>query len=150
MRYDRRIMDVTELLTSHSLFSHLSSAALYRLVELAQTHHFKSGELILQEGQPAIGCFIILSGKVAVIKGLNTARERVLDELGAGEIVGEMAIIDDQPHSASVRAIEDTQCIMIERWDFKAQMQAYPEIALQLLPILARRLRALLERQAGE
>lgn len=138
-------MDVTDLLTTHSLFSHLSPAAIYRLIELAQMRNFYPGELILQEGQISTGCFIILNGQVEVIKSLNTAKQRFLAKLGKGEILGEMAVIDEQPHSASVRAIEETQCIMIERWDFKAQMQAYPEIALQLLPILAKRLRAMLE-----
>lgn len=143
-------MDVTELLTGHSLFSHLSPAAIYRLVELAQVRGFSSGDLILQEGQKSTGCFIILSGQVEVIKSLNSANPRILAKLGSGEIVGEMSMIDEEPHVASVRALQDTQCIMIERWDFKAQMQAYPEIALQLLPILAKRLRALLEHQEGQ
>jgi CRP/FNR family transcriptional regulator, cyclic AMP receptor protein len=138
-------MDVTELLAGHSLFSHLSPAAIYRLVELAQIRKFCPGELILQEGQISSGCFIILNGQVEVIKSFNTNRQRILATLGEGEIVGEMSVIDEEPHSATVRASQDTQCIMIERWDFKAQMQAYPEIALQLLPILAKRLRAILD-----
>lgn len=142
-------MDVTELLTSHSLFSHLSPAAVYRLVGLAQVRLFHRGELILEEGIMGVGCFIIISGKVEVVKSLNQPGQRVLAELGSGEIVGEMSVIDEQPHSVSVHALEETQCLMIERWDFKAQMQAYPEIALQLLPILAKRLRALLDHQAG-
>lgn len=139
-------MDVTELLTAHSLFSHLSPAAIYRLVELAQIRQFGPGELILEEGQISSGCFIILSGRVEVIKSFNSNRQRILATLGQGEIVGEMSVIDEQPHSATVRTLEETQCIMIERWDFKAQMQAYPEIALQLLPILAKRLRTILDR----
>jgi len=139
-----------ELLSSHSLFSHLSAAAIYRLVELAQIQAFRAGELILQEGQSAVGCYIIASGRVEVVRSIDTPRQRVLGQLGMGEILGEMAVIDEQAHSASVRAIEDTECILIERWDFKAQMQAYPEIALQLLPILARRLRALLEYSEGD
>ena len=143
-------MDVTEFLAKGSLFSGLSAPALYRLVELAQVCVFNSGDIILQEGQTGLGCFIILSGKVQIIKDFDTPRQRLIAELDSGEIIGEMAVIDDKPHSASVRAMEKTQCIMIERWDFKAQMQAYPEIALQLLPILAGRLRALLEYQEGE
>ncbi len=142
-------MDVTELFSKHSLFSHLSPAAIYRLVELAQIQTFLPGEFILQEGEVGVGCFIITKGLVEVIKSIQTPGQRLLAKLGSGEIVGEMAIIDDQPHSASVRAVEETHCIMIERWDFKAQMQAYPEIALQLLPILAKRLRDLLELQTG-
>ncbi len=60
----KKIMDVTEFLASSSLFSRLSAAAIYRLVELAKMHVFNSGDFILQEGQPGLGCYIILSGKV--------------------------------------------------------------------------------------
>lgn len=142
-------MDLLNLLEQHSLFSHLTQSALYRLVQLAQVHSFRKGDLILQEGSIGVGCYIILSGKVTVIKGMETTHQRRIAELGEGEIIGEMSVIDDEPYSTSVRALEDTQCIMIERWDFKAQMQAYPEIALQLLPILAKRLRTLLEYPEG-
>lgn len=141
--------DLFKLLEQHSLFAHLSEPALYRLVQLAQIHSFRSGDLILQEGYVGAGCYIILSGKVTVVRGMETSHPRRIAELGIGEIIGEMSVIDDQPYSASARALEDTQCILIERWDFKAQMQAYPEIALQLLPILAKRLRTLLEYPEG-
>lgn len=150
LRYDHKIMDVTQFLASSSLFSRLSTAAIYRLVELAQMHVFNSGDRILQEGQPGLGCYIILSGKVAVVKGVDTPRRKFIAELGKGEIIGELSVIDDRPHSASVHALEKTQCLMIERWDFKAQMQAYPEIALELLPVLAARLRASLDYSEGE
>ncbi len=138
-------MKATELLSNHSLFSHLSPTAIYRLVELAQPRGFQPGELILEEEKKSLGCYIILSGKVEIVKSIHSPQPRIITELGPGEIIGEMAVIDEQAHSVSVRAVEETHCIMIERWDFKAQMQAYPEIALQLLPIIVRRLRLLLE-----
>ncbi len=138
-------MDVKEFFTKKSIFSRLSQPALYRLAELAQLLTYNPSQIIIEESHPALGCYIILSGRVQVIKSFNTSRSRLITELTTGEIIGEMSVIDDQPHSASVVAIEETQCLMIERWDFKAQMQAYPEIALQLLPVLARRLRELLE-----
>lgn len=138
-------MDVKDFLSNLSLFSRLSPPALYRLAELAQLHVFHAGEIIIAEGHPGVGCYIILSGRVQVIKAYNTPRSKGIAELTSGEIIGEMSVIDDKPHSASVIATEETQCILIERWDFKAQIQAYPEIAVQLLPILAGRLRELLE-----
>jgi CRP/FNR family transcriptional regulator, cyclic AMP receptor protein len=140
-------MEVSKLLSKHSLFSHLSAAAIYRLMELAQIKKFLPGELILKEGEAGLGCFIIIKGNVEVIRSLGAPQERRLAKLGEGEIIGEISVIDEQPHSASVRAVEDTECIMIERWDFRAQMQAYPQIALQLLPILAKRLRDMMVQQ---
>jgi CRP/FNR family transcriptional regulator, cyclic AMP receptor protein len=143
-------MDVREFLVGSSLFSQLSPAAIYRLVELAQVRVFNPNDLILQEGQVGLGCFIIINGKVEVVKGLDAGRPKVIAELGPGEIIGEISVIDNRPHTASVRALEKTQCIMIERWDFQAQMQAYPEIALQLLPVLAGRLRSSLDYSEGQ
>lgn len=137
-------MEVSELLSGSALFSHLSRAALYRLIELTQIQSFKKGDIIIEEGHTGVGCYIIAKGQVEVIKGLNTSKPVAIAQLGIGEIIGEMAVIDDLPHSTSVRALEETHCLMIERWDFKAQMQAYPEIALQLLPVLAKRIRDLL------
>ena len=53
-----------------------------------------------------------------------------------------MAIIDDSPRSATVRAIKDTECIAITRWDFMAEVRTRPDIAIQMLPILVKRIRA--------
>ncbi len=140
-------MEVAKLLTTSPLFSNLSLTAIYRLAELAQIKIFHPGEIIIKEGHAGLGCFIIVSGKVEVVQAIDTSTPQVITQLGINEIIGELSVIDDQPYSFSVRAIEETQCIMIEQWDFKAQMQAYPEIALQLLPVLARRLRALNEKK---
>lgn len=135
--------DVTKLIAQSSLFSHLSEAGIYRLAELTQKKTFHKDDLLIQEGKSGMGFFIITKGKVEVIKGLETASPVIIAILGQGEIIGEMSVIDELPHSATVRALEETECLMIEQWDFKAQIQAYPEIALQLLPVLARRLRDL-------
>jgi CRP/FNR family transcriptional regulator, cyclic AMP receptor protein len=139
--------DISKLIANSPLFSHLSRAGIYRLAELAQKKTYHKGDIIIEEGKSGMGFFIIISGKVEVIKGANTPKPVVVAELGDGEIVGEMSVIDELPHSATVRALEETECVIIEQWDFKAQLQAYPEIALQLLPVLARRLRGLDEKK---
>ena len=134
--------DIIKLIVQSDLFSHLSSAGIYRIAELAQKKTFHKGDILIQEGKSGMGFFIITKGKVEVIKNLETSPVQIAI-LDSGEIVGEMSVIDELPHSTTVRALEETECLMIEQWDFKAQMQAYPEIALQLLPVLARRLRKL-------
>ena len=133
--------EITKLISQSALFSHLSHAGIYRLAELAQKKIFHKGDILIEEGKSGMGFFIITKGKVEVIKGMNTTSPIQIAILESGEIIGEMSVIDELPHSATVRALEETECLMIEQWDFKAQMQAYPEIALQLLPVLARRLR---------
>ncbi len=66
----------------------------------------------------------------------------MLATLGPGDFFGEMAIIDDSPRSATVRAIKDTECVAITRWDFMAEVQTRPDIAIQMLPVLVKRIRA--------
>jgi CRP-like cAMP-binding protein len=62
--------------------------------------------------------------------------------MGPGEIFGEMAMIDDSPRSATVRALSVTECVGLRRSDFMAELQRAPEIAVRMLPVLVRRLRA--------
>lgn len=134
-------MDVAKFLQNTPLFSALSKKAIWRLADLAQLKTFNKGDIIIKEGGSGTGCFIITQGSVEVIKNMDSDKPITVATLSKGEIIGEMNVIDEQPHSASIRAKEKTECIMISAWDFKAQMQAYPEIALQILPVLVRRLR---------
>ena len=65
---------------------------------------------------------------------------------GAGDFFGEMSLLDQAPRSATIRAIEQTQCLMLSSWDFKALLERYPSIAVKLLEVLSRRLRVADER----
>ncbi len=141
------MQEISKLIGKSSLFSNLSPEVIYRLADLAQFKSFQAGEIIIEEHKPGMACYIITRGKVEVIKRMQTAHPKIITQLGAGEIIGEMSLIDGLPYSATVRAVEDTDCVMLEQWDFRAQMQAYPEIALQLLPVLSMRLRAMTEQQ---
>jgi CRP-like cAMP-binding protein len=84
---------------------------------------------------------VIASGRVEVIKGAESQHPTVIGTLGSGEFFGEMAVIDDHPRSATIRAIEETECVAIRREDFLETLQLRPQIAVRMLPILVRRLR---------
>lgn len=73
------------------------------------TDHYKTGQIIFEEGYPADGVYFICSGKVKITKNRNN-KETELATLGEGSIFGEMAFIDERPRSATVIAIEDTWC----------------------------------------
>ncbi|RAP37511.1 hypothetical protein B1207_04875 [Legionella quinlivanii] len=134
-------MDLVKLLESSSLFSALNKRILWRIADLAQEKTYIKGDYLVREGETAQYCFIIVSGQVEVFREMNLPDKLFIAKLGAGEILGELAIIDGLPRSASAIALELTKTLAISAWDFKAQIQAYPEIALQLLPVIARRLR---------
>ncbi|MGH8070158.1 MAG: universal stress protein [Candidatus Entotheonellia bacterium] len=132
---------VSELLARAPLFAALSQEDREHLGETARIRTYQRGEFIVREGEMATGCFIIASGQVEVLRGEHSAHPTVLTTLGAGEFFGEMAVIDDHPRSASVRALEATECVAIGRVEFLETLQRRPQIAVQMLPILVRRLR---------
>jgi nucleotide-binding universal stress UspA family protein len=137
-RYTAR---VTELLAKASLFAALSPADLEHIAETARIRTYQRGEVIVREGEAGNGCFIIASGRVEIVIGEVGAHPTVLATLGAGEFFGEMAVIDDHPRSATVRALEETECVAIGRVEFLEALQHRPQIAVQMLPVLVRRLR---------
>ncbi len=136
-------MDIVELLETTPIFSELTQRDLKGLAQTARRRNYASGEIIVREGGSAVGCYIVASGEVEVVKGLGSLdQEEVLATLGPGDFFGEMAIIDDAPRSATVRAVKDTECIAITRWDFMAEVRTRPDIAIQMLPVLVKRIRA--------
>ncbi len=135
-------MDIVGMLERTPIFAQLTKRDLNALAQTARQRKFAAGEVIVKEGSNAIGCFIVASGEVEVVKGLDSPDQEVLATLGPGDFFGEMAIIDDGPRSATVRAIKDTECIAITRWDFMAEVRTRPDIAIQMLPILVKRIRA--------
>jgi nucleotide-binding universal stress UspA family protein len=137
----RYAVRVAELLSHTSLFAELSQDDLEHLAETARIRTYHRDELIVREGEIATGCFMIASGRVEVIRGTETTHPTVLGTLGAGEFFGEMAVIDDHPRSATVRAMEETECVAIRREDFLDTLQQRPQIAVRMLPVLVRRLR---------
>jgi nucleotide-binding universal stress UspA family protein len=132
---------VSGLLAQAPLFAALSQEDREHLGETARIRTYQRGEFIVREGEMAAGCFIIASGQVEVVKGEQSAHPTVLTTLGAGEFFGEMAVIDDHPRSASVRALEATECVAIGRVEFLEALEHRPQIAVQMLPVLVRRLR---------
>ncbi len=136
-------MDIVEILERTPIFSELTKRDLNALAQTARLRKYAPGEVIIEEGGSAVGCFIVASGEVEVVKGLDSPDQpEVLATLGPGDFFGEMAIIDDSPRSATVRAIKDTECIAITRWDFMAEVRTRPDIAIQMLPVLVKRIRA--------
>jgi CRP/FNR family transcriptional regulator/CRP/FNR family cyclic AMP-dependent transcriptional regulator len=132
---------VEDALAKVPLFSQFSRKDLERLAKGTVTHDYASGSVIVKEGDQALGFFLILSGRAEVVKDAESANPRVIGTLAAGDFFGEMALLDGYLRSASVRAVEATKCLMLSRWDFLAELRTSPNIALQMLSVLSRRLR---------
>ncbi len=122
------------------LFSGLSPETLEGLQAFTFRRSFKSGDTIVEEGRTGNGLYIVLSGKVEVVKGIPAGRPQVVARLGPGEPFGEMALLGEWPRTASVRAVEDTECLGMDRWVFMHQVRREPELALKMMQVLAQRL----------
>jgi CRP/FNR family cyclic AMP-dependent transcriptional regulator len=131
----------TEFLRKVRLFSELDDRALREVANAAVEQQWQAGQEILHQGDTGIGAFIIRSGKVEIVRE-HAGNTEKLRELGPGLFFGEMALLDEFPRSATVRALEPTTCLQITRWHFKGILESHPEIALRLLPMLTKRIRA--------
>jgi CRP-like cAMP-binding protein len=134
-------MSIEDTLAQVPLFSELNRRALGRLAKGTVKRQFASGDVIVKEGEQAVAFFFLLSGRVEVVKGAEGSSPKVLRTMGPGDFFGEMALLDGYLRSASVRALEDTECLQLWRWDFLYALRTNPHIAAEILPVLSRRLR---------
>ena len=139
-----------DMLKNVPIFSELGRRDLSRLSKLMVPRSFKAGEVIIKENDQAAGFFVVTSGKVEVLRGAGGPSPHLLATFGPGEFFGEMALFEGYPRSATVRALEDTECLAMTRWDFTAELRTHPEIAVGMLPPLVRRLRDADARLAAE
>jgi len=135
-------MDKADIISKISIFSLMKKRDLGRIAKLAQRHLIHKGEVIIREGDRDGRLFIIISGEVEVMKNLGKKNEQRLNILGPQRYFGEMALIDDLARSASVIAKKDTQVLSIERLNLHREIEKCPTLALELLQVLSRRLRA--------
>ncbi len=130
-----------EFLRKVRLFSELDDKALGQISNAAVEQRWEPGQEIVRQGDSGVGAFIIRSGKVEIVQEHAGATEKMRD-LGPGQFFGEMALLDEFPRSATARALEPTTCLQITRWHFRGILESHPEIALKLLPMLTKRIRA--------
>jgi len=134
-------VSVTAILQKVPLFTQLSPPELDRVAEITRERSYPRNSVILFEDDPGDALYIVAKGQVKVVLIGEDGREVILSVLGEGEFFGEMALIDDEPRSAHVIAMEDSTLLVLRREDFQSILRQTPSIALALLKELSRRLR---------
>jgi CRP-like cAMP-binding protein len=135
-------MAVEDTLSQVELFSEMPRKDLSRLAKVTVKRQYKAGDTIVREGDLGIAFYVVSSGHVEIVVGLGTRDEKVVYTHGPEGFFGEMALFDNQVRSASARAKEDCECLVITKWDFNAELHAPgSRVAVAMLPILARRIR---------
>jgi len=99
---------------------------------------FSAGQIIFKEGQPGDVMYVVIEGTVDVL-----VRDELLNTLGPGEILGELALIDTQPRSATAIAKTDCKLVPVDQKRFTFLVQQTPYFAVDVMRIMAARLRRL-------
>ena len=123
------------------LFAGLKQDQLDAITHFTFQKSFGPGDLIVEEGETGNGLYIIVSGKVEILKGLGTENQVTLGERASGEVFGEMALLGEWPRTATVRSLDEVECLGIDRWVFLSLLERQPQIGINMLQILAKRLR---------
>jgi len=123
------------------IFADLEEKDLQKIVRLGVRQKYKKGNIVLLEQESGAALFIIVSGKVKVVRMDEDGREVILSMFGPGEFFGEMSLLDGQARSASVVATVRSELFMIHRRDFLESLHEFPLVAISLLAELAMRLR---------
>jgi CRP-like cAMP-binding protein len=123
------------------LLSDLPDQLLAGLLANARPVNLASGAILFLAGDPGDGCYRVNEGLLKVSIASATGAERILAILGPGSIVGDMAMIDGRPRSASVSALRDCKMSFVSRAAFEAFADKQPEIYKFLVGLLAERVR---------
>ncbi|HXY46360.1 MAG TPA: cyclic nucleotide-binding domain-containing protein [Thermoplasmata archaeon] len=126
-----------DLLKTVPLFASLEKKYLKTLAATAADQRYKAGDVLIAEGQKGIGFYLIAEGQVNVEKG-----GRTVATLGPGQFFGEMALLDEEPRTATVKAVSPTRCLVLSSWEFWGTAAAGdPTVLKALLRETVRRLR---------
>src|ERR1700694_759499 len=124
------------------LFSSLDKKELQALARSCQERKYSAGTPLIKQGDTGVGLYIIISGHVKITQAVNPDKaEEDLGDFGPGNVIGEMALLDDLPRSATVTAVTDVTALLLPVWEFRTTVRNHPEIALKMLSTLSRRLR---------
>jgi len=134
-------MSVAQFLRRVPLFSQLAETELSRLADVSRERSYPKNSVILFEDDPGDALYMVVAGQVKVVLIGEDGREVILSVLREGDFFGEMALLDDQPRSAHVIAMQDSNLLVLRREDFQRKLQETPTIAFGLLAELSKRLR---------
>ena len=131
------LVDKIAVLRRTPLFHCLSGEDLTQVARIATARTLEPGDYLFRRGDPGAVMYLIVRGEVVVADGART-----LARLGAHELVGELAPFDDEPRSADVHAAGRVELLELAGPELEELLQSRPEIAREIIHVLARRLRA--------
>ena len=133
--------DKQAIFRAHPLFGQLGAEAISRLASYAHSKSAAAGTTIFVRGDPGNSLFAVCSGTVKISNRSTEGKDAVFNLIKAGDIFGEIALLDGHPRTADALAVTDCDLMVIDRRDSVPMVTQSPEIALKLIEILCARLR---------
>ena len=132
---------VQDILSRAGIFQGVDPVAVQHLIEQMETVRYPRGTTIFDEGEPGDRLYIITSGKIKLARHAPDGRENLLTVMGPSDMFGELSIFDPGPRTSSAVCVTEVQAATMNSELLKKWVDDHPEIAQQLLRVLARRLR---------
>ena len=132
-----------DYLAKISIFSNFKKEDLQHLAEKSRYCSYNMGDVIIREGERDGRLFVLINGKVDVVKSYRTKKAKRLRTLAAPCYFGEMALIDEMVRSATVVARGKVKALSLDQWNLYEEIEKYPALAIELLRMLYRRFIAL-------
>jgi CRP-like cAMP-binding protein len=130
-------IQIDDFARSVSVFKGLIDSQLRSISSICRIVHVKQGDLIFEEGSTDRQLYMLLRGEAEILSG---ADQTVVGRVLAGDVLGEISLVDDAPHSATARAARDCQFIVLAHEDFRSLTKRYPRIGMTVLQNIARSL----------
>jgi len=133
------------------IFAKLDAEDLEELASIVEETRIETGQLLFSEGDPGDAVYLIVKGSVRVFVGGDKIGrpETTINEAGAGACIGEMAVLDASPRSASVRGLERTRALRVPGEGFKRLLSERPEMSEAIVAELVHRMRGLMAQTSG-
>lgn len=132
-------MSNPQMLKNVSIFKDLSEDEIQRIAALTKDRVFQHGDIVIEEDRPGEALYLLRSGRARVAK-IEGGYERNLAEVGSGELVGEMSLIDGMNTSARVIAEEPTECLVLYKEDFDLLLASDDKLQIKVLRAINRTL----------
>src|SRR3990172_4954090 len=135
------MQDITTQLKNTAIFNGLSDEALAALAQNASTRKLAKDDVLMRKGEPGDSLFLIHNGWVKIVTMDSKGDELIINKCGPGETIGEMALLDGAPRSATVIAMEDAEVLELKQDVFQNVLDQRPDVSLAIIRSYSERLR---------
>ena len=138
-------IDRRSMLASIPIFEGLGEKELEELLQVTTTKRLAAKEELFRKGDPGNQLYAVLKGRLKILAGGADGKEVMFGIDGPGQVIGEIALMDSNPRSATVVAMEPCELLTLHRRDLIPFLERHPKVTIGLAAVLAKRLRNLSE-----